>query len=70
MMKACENHINLCRKAMTGQGSTWFLHVVSCVCVQLANKISFVSGVDRHLFSLYVVSQYLRLDVPFLKTVS
>lgn len=45
MMKACENHINLCRKAMTGQ------------------------GVDRHLFSLYVVSQYLRLDVPFLKTV-
>ncbi|XP_065668636.1 carnitine O-palmitoyltransferase 1, liver isoform isoform X2 [Hydra vulgaris] len=26
-------------------------------------------GVDRHLFALYVVSQYLQLDVPFLKTV-
>jgi len=26
-------------------------------------------GVDRHLFALYVVSQYLKLEVPFLKTV-
>lgn len=25
-------------------------------------------GIDRHLFSLYVVSQYLQLDVPFLKS--
>lgn len=26
-------------------------------------------GVDRHLFALYVVSQYLKEEVPFLKTV-
>lgn len=45
MKKACDHHIDTCRKAMTGQ------------------------GVDRHLFALYVVSQYLKLEVPFLKTV-
>lgn len=27
-------------------------------------------GIDRHLFCLYVVSKYLELDSPFLKTVS
>lgn len=26
-------------------------------------------GVDRHLFTLYVVSKYLELDTPFLKEV-
>ena len=26
-------------------------------------------GIDRHLFCLYVVSKYLELDSPFLKTV-
>ena len=45
MKKACNYHIDTCRRAMTGE------------------------GVDRHLFALYVVSQYLKLEVPFLKTV-
>ena len=45
MKKACDYHIDTCRRAMTGD------------------------GVDRHLFALYVVSQYLKLEVPFLKTV-
>lgn len=44
LKKACDYHIDLCRKAMTGE------------------------GVDRHLFALYVVSQYLQEDVPFLKS--
>lgn len=26
-------------------------------------------GIDRHLFCLYVISKYLELDSPFLKTV-
>lgn len=28
------------------------------------------SGIDRHLFCLYVVSKYLAVDSPFLKEVS
>lgn len=28
------------------------------------------SGIDRHLFCLYIVSQYLDVDSPFLKQVS
>jgi len=45
LRQACDHHINLCRKAMTG------------------------AGIDRHLFSLYVVSKYLQIDVPFLNAV-
>lgn len=31
--------------------------------------VFFISGVDRHLFGLYVVSRYLEEDSPFLKEV-
>ena len=44
LIEACEYHIDLARKAMSGQ------------------------GVDRHLFCLYVVSQYLQVDEPFLNS--
>lgn len=35
----------------------------------LAREAMLGNGVDRHLFCLYVVSQYLKLDSPFLKEV-
>lgn len=44
LKEACDYHIDLGRKAMSGQ------------------------GVDRHLFSLYVVSRYLQIEEPFLQS--
>merc|ERR1719402_2025170 len=37
--------------------------------VRLCREAMTGDGVDRHLFCLYVVSQYLKVKVPFLDTV-